>query len=247
MSNLCIFLSPHPDDVAFSCTDHILKYRKTSEIVVITFFTKFSNQKIYSPDAMNYTKICGYESLSSFEKARIYEDRLAMTKLKIDYKHLKFVDGGFRSFGEKPIYPAFENLLSGNISPNDFQLIIKISRFIDLFIQRRIKLYDRISIFCPFGYGKHVDHLIVRKSLETIEVLNIDKVNIVYYIDHPYINKIGNLFNLSTLNTIINYKNNIIFPSKIKINIIKLYKSQFKIIYKNIKLYPEIMLEKKYV
>lgn len=167
--NTVYILSPHLDDAVLSLGEHIINWKKQGKkIVVITVFTKFRTKKNIPEYSLNYIKQSGFESVRDFENFRVKEDIRAMRAMKVEYEHWGFIDAGFRS-----VYPTRNKLLSGKINKIDNQLVKKINN--------KINKITADLILLPFGVGKHVDHMIIKKAGQNLEK------NILYYLESPYL------------------------------------------------------------
>jgi LmbE family N-acetylglucosaminyl deacetylase len=217
-----LVISPHLDDAALSCCDHILDWKKQEhEVTVLTIFTKFSDKYI-SDSAKKNILACGVTNAKQLETLRKIEDREAMKLLQVRYKYLEFTDGWFRSYLRKPIYPG-KALFEGIISEDDKTLVEKINK--------RLKGYsDFEKVIIPFGIGNHVDHVMIRQIAE--KIFKTEKL--FYYLDQPYTSKIPNW----NMELICKYIQNKILgrlstmpTSNKKIETLKKYKSQFKLLF----------------
>lgn len=169
-----LIISPHLDDAALSCGDHILTLKNDYAITVLNVFTHFKSVRL-----PHYTKTyihnSGYPSVSMFELARKEEDVFAMKKMGIKAINLDFVDGGFRIHHHQPIYKTKQQLFSGSISPLDsllFQNLIK-----------QLRNYASFDfVLTPLGIGRHADHILSRLASEHLWPTQ----SIWYYADMPY-------------------------------------------------------------
>ena len=113
-----IIFSPHLDDAALDLCDHILFWKKQSyEVEIVTVFSSFKTSHV-SHDVRVGTGIAN-RSVLEFERARKLEDKNAMGALGVKWRHLDFVDGGFRQYKQIPVYKDFLALFCGSISQKD--------------------------------------------------------------------------------------------------------------------------------
>jgi len=196
-----VFISPHMDDCIFSAGATISHLAKVAKVVVINVFTKY-DRKTFSLPLLGF--LLGYKSLrveDIFRKRR-NEDRKVFSKLAIKPVNLNFVDaifrkkesvkgnGTFLKILKNNIYPSGKNLFAGKVSEEDEKIKTKIYAKIEKFLSKLGKDY---IIFCPYGVGGHVDHILVREICEE----NFAKV--IFWKDQPYASiqkKTERLFNL---------------------------------------------------
>jgi len=241
MSVLILVLSPHLDDAVYSCTDHILNWKKKYDIEVVSFFTKSIGSKITSRDAFKFVELSGFVNVDEFEFFRKKEDEKAMRCLNLNHTYLDFVDAAFRSYKRMPVYSSFEEIFSGKISKKDFYLINKSYLFIESYLNFKLKNYSEIVVVSPFGIGSHVDHLIVRNVSNKI-IQNYHNVKVFHYLESPYISRIECWGNPLIIGKMLFSNRSIIFPSKEKYKIMKIYKSQTNLIFKDKVIFPELIL-----
>lgn len=229
-----VVLSPHLDDAVLSASDHISTMKNTQDSVFIsTIFTHFSVEKI--PDySHEYLNISGYTDPSTFELHRQEEDIRAMSLLDIEFEHLDYVDGGFRSNKNKYCYPSKKALFSGKISPLDNTLHQKLKH--DL--KKRYNHYETWLV--PYGIGNHVDHLLVRQIAEEI----LPPQRIKYYVDQPYALYPKNWKTRSQdVFSILSQKTSVSWTSDKKKKILHAYDSQISFLFwKRPLWYPEIIV-----
>ena len=125
-SKRILVISPHLDDAVLDCADHILQLKRAGHYVkVLTVFTKFADKHISSA-ARTYMYQSGFKKARDFERFRKLEDKQAMNMLQVDWQHLNFTDGWFRTKQTVSLYP--ENLLfQGHISKSDSPILQKLS------------------------------------------------------------------------------------------------------------------------
>lgn len=224
-----LVLSPHLDDAVLSCCDHILDWIKEGgEVTIITIFTSFKNNFI-SKSAQEYINNSGFDSTEDFEKQRKKEDIEAMTRLRVKWKHLDFIDGWFRCMKNKSVYPD-QDLFKGKISPLDKLLLEQIRKALTEY-----KNFDHIVI--PFGIGNHVDHLLITKIVENI----FEKRKLIYYLDNPYASNINNWTIVKLIKVLISKKS--IKPiSTTKKQILNNYKSQITLLFTKSINYKEYLI-----
>lgn len=237
-----LILSPHPDDAALSCADHISHWKKKSyDITVCTVFTKYSSKSL-SDDAKKFMNRSGFDNQNRFEVARNSEDRGALLYLAVKNIRLKYIDAAFRSYRKVPIYKNFNKLFKGNISSQDKKIINELKNYYYLISKK----YDYIVL--PIGIGNHIDHRILRDCANVA----IPQKKLLYYFDSPYDLRISNWSWKYLIDFWSSYKS-ILFTSQLKRTIIHSYISQryfffqgYKSILLNnyIMMFPEIIISK---
>lgn len=225
-----IVLSPHLDDAVLDVANHIQMWKSQGyAIKIVTLFTTFRTSTL-SRDVRRYTGI-SFSSPREFETKRRNEDKAAMRLLGVQWQHLSYTDGGFRTYKNKLIYPKFKQLFSGKISSSDMALLRKIENSLAQYLR-----CDRILI--PLGIGGHIDHVLVRLAAEAV----FPKEKVGYYADYPYA---LSLFNWTVRNIILllSLRRSVIPFQKNKEELLACYTTQIPFIYPNNRHYKEIVLE----
>jgi LmbE family N-acetylglucosaminyl deacetylase len=182
-----LILSPHLDDAVLSCCDFALSFQARGfDIEVVTLFDSFSNKYHSKSHLTNrlpeyskrYLNESGFSSVSEFAKARRNEDKKALSYLNFDASYAGYIDGGFRSQGGIFLYPDKQSLFSGKIAPED----VAISDHLISLFKKKFAANQYRYVLCPFGIGKHADHLITK--LVAQKVFPPEKV--LYYYEWPY-------------------------------------------------------------
>lgn len=151
-----LFLAPHFADIAWSCSGLLLMNK--SESIVVNVFSAL-------PEDENILKSFSYTQ----EKERLSEKKF-YEKFGIESIPLDFKESLIR--GRK-----IESLFSSELTEEEEKMILDIAiRIGDLVGKYRIK-----EIFCPKATRNHVDHFIVKKSIEKL----ISPVEVYYYEDAP--------------------------------------------------------------
>ncbi len=217
-----LILSPHADDAAFSCGDHIIQWRKQGiTVVVCTVFSRFKTS-IISKDVKSYLNNSGFSDVLTFEKARSREDARSLKYFKTSFISPNLIDGAFRTYKKALIYQNFDELFSGKISESDEITVKKLNYF----IRSKEKKFD--LIIAPIGIGNHADHLIT--SLSARNCVNKEKIG--FYIDTPYFLNYKN-WNFDYLKHLFKYKLSIKWTSNEKLIGLNYYASQIALIVKN--------------
>ena len=201
-----IVFSPHLDDAALDCSDHILAWKKLGlSVRVVTIFTKLS---LPSPNRPLL------DSSTDLERRRMYEDRSVMTILGVSWSHLSFTDGWFRKKNIES-HRASEQCEGVSKKP----ILEALTEAIKPFRNGGL-------LVAPLGIGGHVDHLLVREAVE----FEADPARLCYYVDYPYALSILH-WTLSYMWTVISAKKSIKTMSKTKKQLLKTYSSQIPAIF----------------
>lgn len=169
-----VFVSPHLDDAVFSCGGLIT--RQVSEGAAVTVLTVCAGDPPpgeVSPFAASLHARWG-ESRAPVGSRRA-EDRIACGRLGASVIQLGLPDAIYRIDPQgKPMY-AEEKSIFGALAPSD-QSTIEIAK--DLLLPY---CSSDQRLYCPVGYGGHVDHRLTRLAAERTGT------PIWYYMDMPYV------------------------------------------------------------
>ena len=182
------FVSPHLDDAALSCGELIRKLGAVTSVTVINVFTHANNGK-QTLSAKKTIKVSAFSSPLELYKERVSEDKKAFESINAKVINLGFVDALWRKIKYPSllrkklstilpefihVYPTFRlHISKGKLAREDNDLISEID-------QRLKKIIPVNSIiFCPFGVGDHVDHLVTKKAVEK-------SFTPIYWMDQPY-------------------------------------------------------------
>jgi LmbE family N-acetylglucosaminyl deacetylase len=165
-----IYVSPHFDDVAASCSGRIFKQMDRGEsILIVTVFTAAaSRQSTTFSDAL--------KSILNYKRRR-QEDGMAMQRIGVDYLWLEHPEILFRNQRPwaryRPHYHA---------SPRNKILCDELIRELHKICRRS----DCADLILPLGVGQHMDHQIIFQV--GIALLHDKDRNyrIVYYEETPY-------------------------------------------------------------
>jgi len=223
----CIFISPHFDDAILSCGDLLRQLAGKTKISIINVFTT-AHSGPYTFSARKFLLDSGnYTDATKLFNAREIEDRVVLEKLRITQINLGLQDGLFRKRKTyKHItkllpelqheYPTYKWHLTKKISKNDSALEE---------LPRLLKKYtvENVIFFAPYGIGNHVDHIITRLACEKTFA------HLVLYSDFPYNSRLG-FYGDATKDK---ERIDIIPNLATKIELIKLYETQFEGLFPN--------------
>lgn len=181
----CYFISPHLDDAIFSAGGLMSKLRGKVDMTIINVFTSagVGGQTL---SASTYLKQCNESDAQLLFAKRIKEDQVAGQMLGAKVINLGYQDALWRTKSKSSypipelnaIYPTYRlHVSKGHISRHDFPLMQDLSARIKAIIKE-----PEFYIFAPIGYGKHVDHVLVRDVVTQSFAAN----RIIYWSDFPY-------------------------------------------------------------
>lgn len=185
----CYFVSPHLDDAVFSA-GYLLSYlSKHTKVTVLNVFTS-AGKKPYTLSAKAFLKQTNYSCAQELLKDRVKEDKETLEKNNIEAINLGFEDALWRKkavtgkicvFLSKVlpefihIYPTYRwHVIKKNITQKDFLTYSSLRNKLRGLIEKKD------VVFCPVGYGEHIDHLITREACRD------EFENVVYWSDFPY-------------------------------------------------------------
>jgi LmbE family N-acetylglucosaminyl deacetylase len=157
MSRALLYLSPHLDDVVFSCAGKILQdVASGSNVTIATVFSSGSKQ------------------VSEEYGARKVEDKRAVEMLGAQCAWLEFPDAPFRS----GFYNSFRRIILERDVEDSLEYVIRLRRAIeDLAVSLGAE-----EIHAPLGIGTHIDHRLVFEAAS-----NLSGRSITYYEERPYV------------------------------------------------------------
>ncbi len=160
-----VFLSPHPDDVIWSCGGRILELIKNNQAILI--ITVFDGDNYDSGTIDPWRKI-------AMPKLRRSENMRVMERYILDHISIGLVDAALRSQYNKYCYDSPQALFKP-LSKDEQPLIDMIKDSLMLIL----KPNDIVNV--PLGLGKHIDHVIVNKAVSLLK-----KYSINWYEEFPY-------------------------------------------------------------
>ncbi|MGB9641545.1 MAG: PIG-L deacetylase family protein [Anaerolineales bacterium] len=171
-----IFLSPHFDDVVFSCGGLIWELtQRGDDVAVWTITTAKPNLTNLSPFAAQLHQRWG--SLLDAVDVRMAEDSRAAQILGFRQKWFPVLDCIYRRAKDGTFLYDSESSLFGDLNPEDDALIEWLAN--ELKALRKSK----VQLISPLGVGHHVDHQLTRKAAEA------SGLPLWFYAEVPYILK----------------------------------------------------------
>lgn len=215
------YLSPHFDDVVFSCGGLIYKQvQKGQDAFIITIFGGLPDNSTIGPFAREIHKKW---RVADPVMTRQREDIKAVEILGAEVQHLDFLDCVYRQTEDNhPLYNNYESL-KGTVHPDDNNLHDLIYERIVQIIQKHD--HEKVQIYSPLGVGNHVDHQIVKKIGMR---LFSEGFNVLFYEELPY-----GFWDPDGLKDVIAKNENewsskiIPIDMKAKLNAVRFYKTQF--------------------
>ena len=184
-----IFLSPHFDDVVYSCGGTLgVQVSSGLHPLVITIFggPPATNTPL-SPFAQNVHSKWGADpakgALGVIETRR-KEDAAALEYLQADYLWLDYPDAVYR--GNPAYYTSDRQLIGGKIHPADQAMEKELGQ---LLLDLQSGQPDSVW-YAPLGIGCHVDHQIVCSAADRLVQRN---TKVYFYEDFPYVLQDGAL------------------------------------------------------
>lgn len=178
-----LFLSPHLDDVIFSCGGLIYDLKqKGAEVQILTVFAGIPNSSLLSNLAKWFHGICGLGD-NAVEVRRI-EDNQASHYLETDSIHMNLLECLYRIDDRGyPLYVNEDDIFQTNPVTETNTLNAIVAALSDTVEVRKFH-----KVYLPLGIGNHIDHLLLRKAVEDIVNLSTDtSLHILtYYEDIPY-------------------------------------------------------------
>ena len=175
-----LYLSPHLDDVPFSCAGLIARQRAQDQrVVVVTYFTADSDTEL-SALAQRFHVV--WDRGPQPYAWRRTEDKAAMELLKVEFNHEGMHDAIYRLGGSgKPLYPTMETLF-GSVRSDDLKTIESIAVSIKHWIEALI--LDPSFLYIPVGISRSVDHQVV--VLAAKRALEGSRIALKLYEEFPY-------------------------------------------------------------
>ena len=183
-----IFLSPHFDDVVYSCGGTLgVQVSVALRPLVITVFAGMPPARMQlSSLAEQVLREGGFRPQDHADAVSIRrkEDAAAMNYLHVDYLWLGYFDAIFR--GTPAYYTSQSQLIGGEVHPADLTIDRQLA-------QDLVALHERLPDavwYAPLGIGRHVDHQIVCSAADRLIQRG---ANVKFYEDFPNVLRPGAL------------------------------------------------------
>lgn len=170
-----IYLSPHLDDVAFSCAGTICtSIAQGFRILVVTLFAA-DPQPPFPPLAQAYHQLWQVSEGISPYQTRKAEDKEAMSALGVDYLWLNWLEVIYR-------IPDLSDLSDINAFRTDFQhdpIFLTLCQWlVDLH-----SAYPNATLVVPLSIGGHRDHRLLFQAALCV----LDHAALLFFEDFPYV------------------------------------------------------------
>ncbi|MFZ5808174.1 MAG: PIG-L deacetylase family protein [Chloroflexota bacterium] len=171
-----IFLSPHFDDVVFSCGGLIWELvRNGAQVQIWTICAASPNENdMLSEFAQTLHRRWGFR-LGLEANQRQKEDEQAAHVLGVERREFTLKDCIYRHSAEGLFYYSSEGSLFGEIHPAEAELMNQLAEEFRKLVPARARMVS------PLGVGHHVDHQLTRKAAER------EGRKVWYYADVPYV------------------------------------------------------------
>lgn len=173
-----IYLSPHFDDVAYSCGGWL--WQQAQAGVTVQVWTICAGKMPAPPySAFAQALHARWQTGEAAQAIRQEEDLRACAEMGAAARHFTIPDAIYRTSGRQPgkfLYDSDETLF-GSLHPDDALLVEQLAG----------ELADRLPagarLVCPLALGSHVDHQLTRQAAERLGM------RLWYYADYPYVLK----------------------------------------------------------
>lgn len=170
-----IYLSPHLDDVAFSCSGQIVQRVDSGQrVLIVTLMAGDPPDRPLSPYAQALHD--RWELDMTATACRRQEDVAACEILGADYQHWELPDCIYRRHRQtgEALYTSDEDIFAA-VHLDDVALA-------DQLAERLAGLPAAESVYVPLTVGHHVDHQLTRLAAEKWRPVE----SFLYYEDYPY-------------------------------------------------------------
>ncbi len=172
-----IFLSPHLDDIAFSCGGLVWDLANNGHMVEIwTINAGYPPEDGLSPLAnkLHLNWGLGLDAV----RIRREEDQKACQILGAIPRYFSYLDCIYRKTPAGEFYYYSEGHIFGGLDPRESNLIDSLSS------QLLGELPEGARVVAPLGIGNHVDHELTRKAASRLGI------PLTFYADYPYAREI---------------------------------------------------------
>jgi LmbE family N-acetylglucosaminyl deacetylase len=174
-----IYLSPHPDDAAFSAGGLIYEQTRAGLPVEIwTFMCGYPPEGDVSPFAQLLHAQWGFSSAEEAVRRRREEDQRAAAILGTKLFHFDFLDCVYRRGANGREAWLYSDVFVPP-HPEDAGLPSQIAQA----ISTRLRPDD--VLVCQLAVGAHVDHVLVRQGAELVRRPLFYDIDVPYILSHP--------------------------------------------------------------
>lgn len=170
-----IYLSPHLDDVVFSCAGQIWQQVQAGARVLVV--TVFGSPPALDAPLSPFAQVLHARWAHPFDGGarRQEEDRAALALLGAEGQHWPYADCIYRQTPDGCFPYASEEALWAEIHPAEEELIAELAGR-----AAELQAGPTAALYVPLGAGRHVDHRIVRRAAEA------SGQPLTFYEDYPY-------------------------------------------------------------
>ncbi|UXN57485.1 PIG-L deacetylase family protein [Phyllobacterium zundukense] len=173
-----LFLSPHLDDVPFSCAGLIKKLTSAGDDVVISTFITGDATGTLTPLASRFHRV--WNRGDRPYAIRREEDKCVAHLLGARYRHEGVLDAIYRKDQNGgPIYHDIPELFAG-LKPEDQANVEAIARKLDQILAEEKPDFA----YAPIGIGRHADHLSLVKAAQEV---CLGHIPLRLYEEFPYL------------------------------------------------------------
>ena len=168
-----IFLSPHLDDIAFSCGGLVWDLANSGhsvEIWTINAGDPLDDDLSPLAQALHLNWGLGLDAV----QIRRNEDQKACQIIGAAPRYFSYLDCIYRKTPEGEFYYSTDGDIFGGLDPREVDLIERLSG------QLLEELPEDVRIVAPLGIGNHVDHELTRKAANRLGI------PLAFYADYPY-------------------------------------------------------------
>lgn len=179
-----IYLSPHFDDVVYSCGGLIDKQIKNDHnVLVVTIFGGHPPSHCLSPLAQSFHSEWNININQDVVKQRAKEDEGALSLLGATQEYAPFLDAIYRKTDNGKFAYLTNRQLFNNPHPTDEAVLNEVEIWLlDLLSPDK----SGVTIYAPLGIGNHADHVLLYKAALRL----FDQgFNVLFYEDQPYASK----------------------------------------------------------
>jgi LmbE family N-acetylglucosaminyl deacetylase len=189
-----LFISPHLDDVVLSCGGLIHRLTSSGQQVLVFTVITADTPPDFPLSWLSRRNHMAWNLGDAPFATRRLEDQAALQCLGAQYKHLGLHDAMYRrDAAGAPLYNSA--IVDIPVHPDDWHRFLPV---VCQTLQNAMPTGDNqpILVFCPMTAGNHIDHIIVRQTIESLWPLH----TIAYYEDYPYAARPGIIRQVLTSN-----------------------------------------------
>ncbi|GIV85148.1 MAG: GlcNAc-PI de-N-acetylase [Candidatus Roseilinea sp.] len=178
-----LFISPHLDDVALSCGGLVYRLASAGRSVTIATVCTADPPVDWPLSEAAQHEHRQWQLGDQPYQGRRAEDMHACRLLGATPLHLNLLDAIYRRDAHgAPLYT--NDFIGGAVHPYDWQ-----AQFPQARAALALLVQGATQVYCPLAIGGHVDHVIVRRAVESLAGQDA----IRYYEDFPYADKFDQL------------------------------------------------------